>query len=83
MDRHTVVKYYNSDGKEKTRKPRSSSLDPLKDEIREKFGITGFTIKGVYSYFIQEEKINCTYSNFKTYVRKYNLYPAKRKKSGD
>lgn len=77
VERHTVAKYYKSNGEFKKRKPRSSSLDPLRDEIEERLGLTGMTIKAVYFYFKNERKIECTYSNFKTYVRKHNLFPCK------
>lgn len=74
INRNTVARKFKGEPS-KERKKKSSQLDSLKEAIKERFEIAGVTGKSVYFYFKNERKITCTYSNFKTYVRKEGLRP--------
>ena len=80
IDRRTIKKYHlGYEGKPKN-KNKESKLDKYKNEIITKINLNGSTIKGTYKYFENKYKDIGSYSNFKTYIRKHNLYLKKDNK---
>ena len=72
-DWRTVKKYNNGyEGKSKSRN-RSSKLDKYKDRIKNKLALPGATISAVYQYFFKLDNSIGNYSNFNSYVKRYNL----------
>ena len=78
-DRHTITNMF--EGKEvKERKKKPSKLDKYKTEISEILSRPGVSIKATYWYFKNEKNIECTYDNFKTFVRKNKLFEEAKKR---
>lgn len=71
-DRRTVKKYNTDFIEIKQKRNRTSKLDSIKEEIKEKLSLPGATITGTYQYFCESLSIG-TYSNFYKYVKKENL----------
>lgn len=72
-DRHTIKKMFI--GKEtKEKKKKISELEQHADEIKKVLSNPGVNIKGTYWYFKTEKNIKCTYDNFKTFVKKNNIF---------
>lgn len=71
-DWHTIKNMYIEKPK-KERKKKESELDKYKNEIIELLSNSAVSIKAAYWYFCNEKNIQCTYDNFKTYVRKNKL----------
>ena len=72
-DRHTIKKMFI--GKEtKEKKKKISELEQHADEIVKVLSSPGVIIKGTYWYFKTEKNIKCTYDNFKTFVKKNNIF---------
>ncbi len=77
MDRRTVKKLYENGGIVKRKKrAQYSRWDPYEDLIKEKIGIPGSTIRGLYEYLIDrlgEENIPGTYESLKAFIQKRNI----------
>ena len=71
-DWHTIKNMYIEKPK-KERKKKESELDKYRNEIIELLSNSAVSIKAAYWYFLNEKNIQCTYDNFKTYVRKNKL----------
>lgn len=76
-DRHTIKKMMETmDEPRKERKKRVSCLDDLREEIVSMLANPAVSAKAAYWYFVNEKGLDCTYSNFKTYVRVNGLRKA-------
>lgn len=78
MDRHTIKKKMEGlDSPPRQKRPKPSSLDPLAEEIAQVLAAgKGITIAAAYWYFKSERGLSCTYSNFKSYVRRKSIRPS-------
>ena len=75
-DRHTIKKMFESlDSEPKARKKRDSALDPIRADIEALLSNKLVSIKAAYWCLQREKGVECTYSNFKQYVRKNGLRP--------
>ena len=70
VDRHTIKKYYENDGKiVKDRKKRKSKYDIYKDEILEILEDPAVTIQALYQYLIEKHpNASMTYNGLKSYT---------------
>ena len=74
MDRHTIKAAYSRlDEPQKKRKERPSALDPLREEIAALLSDPAVTVAAAHWYLSNEGRVSCTYSNFKSYVRRLGL----------
>lgn len=80
IERHTIKKYYEGyEGKSPNRN-RLSKLDKYYEEIKSKISLSGINQMGLYQYLLNKDDSIGTYSNFKKYLSKHNLRPAKTSK---
>lgn len=77
LDRRTVKKIYENGGIVKRKKrAQYSRWDSMEDLIREKIGLPGSTVRGVYEYLVDllgAENVPGTYESLKAYIRKRNI----------
>lgn len=80
IDRHTVAKYYKSNGKQPVKKYRKSKFDPFLKEIRCKTeSCPTTTKKAMFEYFRRKyPAVFTSYSSFKYYVTKHQLMGQKK-----
>ena len=79
IDRRTIKKYNEGYSRENIKRIKKSKLDPLKDEIKEKLGLPGITITGLYQYLKKDNDIG-SYTTLYRYIKKYNLKPKNNNK---
>lgn len=78
LDRRTIKKYYDGYQGKPIHRLKTSMLDQYRDIISLKMALKGVTIRAVYEFIRARIAPNIgSYSNFRKYILKNNLKPAK------